>query len=92
MFSTKIIDHGGRRGNAMRALARWRHPVASIEARDLLHWAMRITPYHPGGMAIEIGLDLPAFFVSTISLLATTISLSPCYGQYKINTSYQYVH
>jgi len=47
LFSTEIIDHGGRRGDAMQALARWWHPVAYIEARDVLHRAMCITPYHP---------------------------------------------
>ena len=78
MFSTEIVDHGGRCGDAMQALAldQWWHPVASIEAQDVLHRhrAMRIAPYRPAGMAIEIGFDLLAFSVSSISLLATTIS------------------
>jgi hypothetical protein len=37
--------------------------VASHEATDALHWAMRIALYCPGGMAIKIVIDLPAFFV-----------------------------
>jgi hypothetical protein len=41
MFLTKIIDHGNRSGDVMQALAQWRHPVASNEAQDVLHRAMR---------------------------------------------------
>jgi len=38
----KIIDLGGRRGDAMRgALARWRYPLASSEALVVLHRAVR---------------------------------------------------
>jgi len=70
----EFADHGGRRGDTAQALARWRHPVASSEALDVLHWAMRPTSYRCIAMAIEIVVDLPAFFVSSISLLATTIS------------------
>jgi hypothetical protein len=31
----KNVNHGGRQGNAVQALDRWRHPVASCEARDV---------------------------------------------------------
>ncbi len=61
--SFKIVDHGGRRGNTAQALAQWWHLVALHEATDALHRGMRIAPYRPGGMAIEIVVDLPAFFV-----------------------------
>ena len=44
-----------------RALAQWWHLVASHEATNALHWAMHIALYHPGGMAIKIVVDLPAF-------------------------------
>jgi len=88
----ELVDHGGRRGNTAQALTRWWHPVASSEAWDVLHRAMRPTLYRCIAMATEIVVDLPAFFVSSISLLATTISSRPCYGQYKINKSYQYDH
>jgi hypothetical protein len=70
----EFVDHGGRRGDTAQALARWRHPVASSEALDVLHWAMRPASYRCIAMATEIVVDLPAFFVSSISLLATTIS------------------
>jgi len=60
VFSTKIVDHGGRRDNAMRALARWQHPVASIEARDVLHWTMRPASHRHNRMAIEIASNPPA--------------------------------
>jgi hypothetical protein len=70
----KFVDHGGRWGDTAQALARWWHPVASSEALDVLHRAMRPALYRCIAMAIEIVIDLPAFFVSLISLLATTIS------------------
>jgi hypothetical protein len=70
----KFVDHGSHRGNTAQALARWRHPVASSEPLDVLHWAMRPALYRCITMAIEIVVDLPAFVVSSISLLATTIS------------------
>ncbi len=54
MFSTKIIDHGGRRGNAMQALTQWRHPVALSEAQDVLHRAMRPALHRRVRMAIDI--------------------------------------
>ncbi len=69
-FSFEIVDHGGRRGNMAQALARWRHLVALHEATDALRWAMRLAPYCPGGMAIEIVVDLPAFFAIVDSVVA----------------------
>jgi hypothetical protein len=44
--------------------------VALYEATDALHRAMRIAPYHPGGMGIEIVVSLPAFFVIVYSVVA----------------------
>jgi hypothetical protein len=44
----------------MQALGRWWHPVASIEARDMLHRAMRIALYRCITMATEIVVNLPA--------------------------------
>jgi hypothetical protein len=44
--------------------------VALHEAMDALHWAMRITPYCPGGMGINILVNLPAFFVIIDSVVA----------------------
>jgi hypothetical protein len=70
----EIVNHGGRRGDAAQALARWWHPVASSEALDLLHWAMRLASYRCIAMAIEIARDSSAFFVAVNSLFATTIS------------------
>jgi hypothetical protein len=67
-------DHGGRRGDTAQALARWLHPVASSEAVDVLYRVMCPALYRCIAMAIEIVVDLPAFFVSPISLFATTIS------------------
>jgi hypothetical protein len=70
----EFVDHGSRRGDTAQALAQWLHPVASSEALDVLYWAMCPASYRCIAMAIEIVIDLPAFFVSSISLFATTIS------------------
>jgi hypothetical protein len=61
VFSTKIVDHGGRRGDAMRALARWRHTLASSEALVVLHWAMRPASHRRIRMVVKIISNLPAF-------------------------------
>ncbi len=70
MFATKIDDLGSRWDNTAQTLAQWRHLVALHEATDVLHQAMCIEPYHPGRMAIEIVVDLPAFFVIVDSIVA----------------------
>ena len=36
----KINDSGGRWGDTVQIVARWRLPVASNVAQDVLHWAM----------------------------------------------------
>jgi hypothetical protein len=69
----EIVDHGGRRGETAQALARWRHPVASSEAMVVIHRAMRPASRRRIRMVVEIVVNLPAFFVALISLLATTI-------------------
>jgi hypothetical protein len=42
-------------------IARWRHPVASSEALDLLHWAMRVVMYRRIAMAIKTAPFLGVF-------------------------------
>jgi hypothetical protein len=69
VFSTKIVDHGGHHSNAMQELAQWRHPLASSEALDVPHRAMRPAWHLPIRMVTVIVIDLPAFFVASISLL-----------------------
>jgi hypothetical protein len=44
--------------------------VASHEAKDALNWAMCIMLYCPGGMAIKIVVNLPAFFVIIDSVVS----------------------
>jgi hypothetical protein len=43
--------------------------VALYEAMDVLHRAMRIAPYCPGGMGIKIVVSLLAFFVIVDSVV-----------------------
>jgi hypothetical protein len=50
----------------MRAHTQWWNPVASIEAQDVLDWAMYPTSQRHISMAIEIGSNLPAFLLSPI--------------------------
>jgi hypothetical protein len=52
VFSTEFVDNGGRGGDAMRALAQWRHPVASSEDLDVLYQAIRPASHRPIRMAI----------------------------------------
>jgi hypothetical protein len=51
--SFEIVNHGGCRGNMALALTQWRHLVASHEATDALHWAMRPALHRRICMAIE---------------------------------------
>ncbi len=58
----------------MRALDRWRHPVALSEAPDVIHRVMRPASYRCIAMAIEIAIDSRAFFVAINLLLPTNIA------------------
>jgi hypothetical protein len=62
----EFFDHGGRRGDTVQALARWKHPVASSEARNMLYRAMRPASYRYIAKAIKIAIDSPAFFLLLI--------------------------
>jgi hypothetical protein len=68
--SFKVVNHGSRWGNTARALAQWRHLVMMHKVTDVLHRVMHIAPYCPGGMAIKIIVNLPAFFVIIDSVVA----------------------
>jgi len=45
---------GGRRGDTERVVARWRRPVASNVAMDMLYWAMPHVSLHRLTMAIKM--------------------------------------
>jgi hypothetical protein len=66
-------DYGSHWGNTAQALTQWRHPVASSEARDVLHWAMHPTLYRCIRMVIEITSTFPAFFVLVNSVVANNL-------------------
>ena len=50
-------DHGVYPANTGRALAPWRHKAASHEATNMLHQAMYLAPYLPGGIVFAITID-----------------------------------
>jgi hypothetical protein len=54
MCYAKINDHGVRRGDTGQIIARWRRPVASRVALDLLYWAIRLAPYRLIRMVIKM--------------------------------------
>ncbi len=58
--------HGGRRDNTAQALAQWQRLVASREATVVLHGAMLIALYRPGGMVIKIAVELVFLLTSEI--------------------------
>jgi hypothetical protein len=58
VFFFEIVDHGGRRCDTARALARWH------EATDALHRAMRPASHHRIRMAIKIASVSRVFFVA----------------------------
>jgi hypothetical protein len=43
--------------------------VALHEATDVLHRAMHLMPYHPGGMVIKVVVNFPEFFVVVDSVV-----------------------
>jgi hypothetical protein len=74
VFLTEIVDHGGRRGDLMRALSLWHHPVSSSEAQDVLYRAMCPALYRRIRMAFKIASNFPAFFVVVDLLLPANIT------------------
>jgi hypothetical protein len=68
-----FVDHGGRWGDTAQALAQWQHPVASSEARDVLHRAMHPASYRRIPMVIKITSTFPAFFVVVDSVVANNL-------------------
>ena len=62
-------DHDGRRGNSVQSLTQWRHPWASSEAWDVLHWTMR-TVLYSHILVIKIASGFPTFFVVVDYLFA----------------------
>ncbi len=69
-FFAEIDDHGVRRGDTRRILARWRFSVASRVALDLPYWEMSSASYRLIHMAFEMARKAGAFFLSSIICLA----------------------
>ena len=78
MFYAKIDDHGIRQGNTGQILARWRCPVASRVALDLLYWVMRSAPYHLIHMAIEMASKICACFSVIDFMPCINVVKQPC--------------
>jgi hypothetical protein len=68
-----FVDQGGRWGNSAQALARWQHPVAYSEARDVLHQAVCPALYRHIRMVIKITSTFPAFFFVVNSVVANNL-------------------
>ena len=61
---------GGRQGDTERVVARWRRPVASSVALDMLHWAMPHVLLQHLTMAIEMARNGGAFVRHRLFCLA----------------------
>ena len=69
-------DHGVRRADTARALARWRRLGASHEATDTLHREMCLAPYQPHGMVIAFVVDYDTFYFFALNRVAILIYYS----------------
>ena len=72
-------DHGVRWANTARALAWWRRLGASHEATETLHRAMCLVLYRPGGMAIEIAVEIATFFYIVDNRVAKSKLIAPLF-------------
>ncbi len=90
-FYAKIDNHGIRRGDMWRIIARWWRPVATRVALDLLYWAMRSALYRLSRMAIEMAREAGAFFSVINFMSCITVAKQPCYCWLKIKQSYNIV-
>jgi hypothetical protein len=68
-FFNKFVDHGRQQGDTAKAITQWWHPVASSEARDVLHRAIRPASYRLIRMATKIASNLRVFFVIVNSVI-----------------------
>ncbi len=68
----QYIFHRGQNLYNAQGLAWWQHPVASSEARDLLHQAMHPASYCRIRMVIKITSKVCIYISSSILLLSTT--------------------
>jgi hypothetical protein len=73
VFFNVFVNYGDRWGNTAQALTRWRHPVASSEAQDVLHRAMCPALYRRIHMVIKITSTFPAFFVVVNSIVTNNL-------------------
>ena len=78
-FRDRVDDHGVRRADTARALAWWRRSGASHEATETLHRAMCLALYRPGGMAIEIAVEIATFFYIVDNRVANYKLIAPLF-------------
>ena len=86
-FYAKIDDHGIRRGDTAQITARWRRPVASRVALDMLCRVMRSAPYRLIRMAIEMTGKAGSCFPVVYFMSCITVAKQPCYGTLKLSQS-----
>jgi len=76
IFYAEIDDHGIRRGDAGRILARSWRPVASRVTLDLPYWAMHSAPYRMIRTAIEMACEAGPFFSGVDFMFTSFITLA----------------
>jgi hypothetical protein len=65
-------------------LTQWQHPVASVEALDLLYWAMRAVSYWCTAMTIKMASKYGAFYV-VFFLIETMVAAGAIRSKYLPN-------
>ena len=71
-------------------LARWRQPVASNIALDLLHRAMRAVLYRRTAMAIQMAGKVGAFFIVVV-FIETSAAARAKRSEYSTNSGVQWL-
>jgi hypothetical protein len=69
----EFTNHGCQEAMRHRHLPQWWHPLASSEARDVIHQAMRPVLHHRIHMVIKIASNFTTFFVVVDSVVVDNL-------------------
>ena len=75
-------NHGVRRADTARALARWLRLGASHKATDTLHWVMCLALYQPRSMAVGFVVDYVQFIYFLDNIVANKLIYTPSINQF----------